>query len=75
MPSDEAPQPERFSVGDEVVDADRPQWGIGRVVEDSTRARSPSKGQRLTIEWEGRGRVMVFTALRALRPATEAEEG
>jgi hypothetical protein len=62
-------EPERFAVGDLVVDSKRPEWGVGRVVEDRTFQRSPTKGQRLTIEWKGRGRIMVFTAMRNLRPA------
>ena len=64
--------PERFAVGDLVIDPERPQWGIGRVIEDRTRARSPTIGQRLTVEWTGRGRVMIFTATRSLRLAPHA---
>ncbi|HEY1378909.1 MAG TPA: DUF3553 domain-containing protein [Gemmataceae bacterium] len=60
-------EPKRFQVGDVVVDVDRPKWGKGIVVEDRTFARSPTKGQRLDIVFEGRGRVMVFTAQRILR--------
>lgn len=63
-------QPERFAVGDAVVDPNRPGWGVGRVVEDTTFARSPTAGQRLVVEWAGRGRVSVLTATRPLRRAT-----
>lgn len=59
-------QPQRFTVGDAVTDPGRPGWGVGRVVEDETRARSPTAGQRLVIDWAGRGRVSVFTAMRPL---------
>jgi hypothetical protein len=69
-------EPEQFAVGDTVVDPDRPQWGIGRVVEDRTCARSPTVGQRLVIEWAGRGRVSMLTARRVLRRASpSASEG
>jgi hypothetical protein len=69
-------EPERFAVGDTVVDPDRPLWGIGRVVEDRTFARSPTVGQRLVVEWAGRGLVSVFTAQRVLRrsPPPEAPD-
>jgi len=60
-------QPERFAVGDWVLDPARPQWGVGRVTEDRTFARSPTVGQRLVIEWAGRGLVSVLTARRAMR--------
>jgi hypothetical protein len=60
-------EPERLQVGDVVIDIDRPEWGKGTVVEDSTFPRSPTKGQRLDIVFEHRGRVMVFTAQRVLR--------
>lgn len=59
-------QPEWFVVGDTVVDPGRPQWGVGRVVEDRTFARSPTIGQRLLIDWAGRGLVSIFTAERVL---------
>ena len=67
-------EPERFAVGDAVTDPERPQWGIGRVVEDRTFARSPTVGQRLVVEWAGRGLVSVFTAQRALRRAPDMSE-
>ncbi len=67
-------EPERFAVGDAVVDPGRPQWGVGRVVEDRTFARSPTVGQRLVIEWVGHGLVSVFTAQRVLRPSPAAPD-
>jgi hypothetical protein len=66
-------QPERFEVGDLVIDPGRPRWGVGRVVEDRTFACSPTVGQRLVIEWAGRGLVSVFTAQRMLRRAPVVE--
>ena len=66
-------EPERFAVGDAVVDPGRPRWGVGRVVEDRTFARSPTVGQRLLIEWAGRGLVSVLTAQRVLRSAPPPE--
>ncbi|MBX9582092.1 MAG: DUF3553 domain-containing protein [Gemmataceae bacterium] len=68
-------QPERFAVGDAVTDPDRPGWGVGRVVEDRTVARSPTTGQRLLVEWAGRGRVSVLTATRPLRRVSAAPGG
>jgi hypothetical protein len=59
--------PERFSVGDIVVRVGRAKWGRGTVIEDRTFRRSPTKGQRLVIDFERRGKVMVFTALTVLR--------
>jgi hypothetical protein len=67
-------QPERFAVGDMVIDPGRPQWGVGRVVKDNTFRRSPTIGQRLTIDWPGRGVVSVFTAMRVLRRAVADSE-
>jgi Protein of unknown function (DUF3553) len=64
--ADDTWQPERFRVGDVVIDVDRPQWGKGTVVEDSS-VPALTKGQRLDIVFEGLGRVMVFTAQRVLR--------
>lgn len=63
-------QPERFALGDLVVDPERPQWGVGKVTEDRTAPRSPTLGQCLFIEWEGRGLQMVYTAQRSLQLAT-----
>ena len=59
-------EPTRFTVGDEVADPQRPNWGVGRVIEDRTFRRSPTAGQRLLVEWSGRGLTTVFTALRVL---------
>jgi hypothetical protein len=59
--------PETFAVGDTVIDPDRPEWGRGTVVRDSSAPRSPTVGQKLHINWEARGLVMVFTAKRNLR--------
>ena len=67
--TDDTWQSERFRVGDVVIDVDRPQWGKGTVVADNSFPRSPTTGQRLDIVFEGRGRVMVFTAMRVLRLA------
>jgi hypothetical protein len=64
-------EPERFAVGDLVVDPGHPTWGIGRVIEDRNFARSPTVGQRLVIQWSGRGIVSVFTALRVLQRVSE----
>lgn len=60
-------QPAVFGVGDLVEDVDRPQWGRGTVVADRTAARSPTSGQRLHVDFERRGLVMVYTAQRVLR--------
>jgi hypothetical protein len=60
-------QPERFNVGDLVIDPNVSEWGIGRVVKDQTYARSPTCGQRIIVDFPGRGLVMVFTAIRILR--------
>jgi hypothetical protein len=62
--------PATFSVGEVVVDVDRPQWGKGKIIEDRTAQRSPSCGQRLYIDFEHRGVVMVYTAQRVLKSAT-----
>ena len=59
--------PTLFKVGEVVIDADRPEWGKGVIVEDRTAPRSPTCGQRLYIEFERRGRVMVYTAQRVLQ--------
>lgn len=59
--------PTRFSVGDTVSDVDRRGWGNGAVVEDRTRPRSPTCGQRLYIDFENRGLVMVYTVQRVLK--------
>jgi hypothetical protein len=62
-------------VGNAVIDPSRPQWGVGRVVEDRTFARFPTIDQRLVIEWAGRARVTVFTAQQFLRRLPHAEDG
>lgn len=62
-------QPTHFAVGDLVVDPERTEWGVGQVMEDRTAPRSPTLGQRLNIEWEGRGLVMIFTAKHSLQLA------
>ncbi|WP_197138491.1 DUF3553 domain-containing protein [Crateriforma conspicua] len=60
--------PRHFSVGDRLVDPERPKWGTGVVVRDSSAARSPTVGQRLDVEWEHRGLTTVLTATRNLKP-------
>ncbi|HEV3300526.1 MAG TPA: DUF3553 domain-containing protein [Planctomycetaceae bacterium] len=62
--------PERFAVGDIVVRVGRAKWGRGVVIEDSTRRRSPIVGQRLIVDFESRGKVMLFTAVTVIRRAT-----
>lgn len=57
---------EKFQVGESVRDPERPKWGVGRIVEDRTFARSPTVGQRLAIDWQGRGVVTILTATRSL---------
>lgn len=59
--------PETLAVGDTVIDLERPEWGRGTVIRDSSAQRSPTVGQKLHINWEGRGLVMVFTAKRNLQ--------
>jgi hypothetical protein len=59
-------KPMRFTVGDEVVDPQRPKWGVRRVIEDRTFGCSPTVGQRLLIKWSDRGLTTVFTALQVL---------
>lgn len=66
-------QPERFAVGDAVTDPGRPGWGVGRVVADRTFARSPTIGQRLLIDWAGRGLVSVLMATRPLARVADRE--
>jgi hypothetical protein len=56
----------RFIVGDNVIDVDREEWGTGIVIEDRTAPRRPTAGQLLTIEFENRGKVLVFTSQRVL---------
>lgn len=62
-------QPTRFAVGNLVMDVDRPQWGKGKVIEDRTRRCSPNCGQRLYVDFEHRGLVMIYTAMRVLKLA------
>jgi hypothetical protein len=62
--------PERFSVGDIVIRVGRAKWGRGVVVEDRTAPRSPTVGQKLIVEFERRGKVMLFTAVTVIRRAT-----
>ena len=62
-------EPERFAVGDRVIDPDRPKWGVGVVVADISAPCWPGVGQWLTVEWAGRGLVSAFTAKRPLRRA------
>ncbi len=66
--------PETFKVGDVVVDDRRPARGSGLVVEDRTTLRSPSVGQKLTIDFENRGRVLVYTAKQSLRSVMTTHE-
>ena len=63
-------EPTRFTVGDEVVDPERPKWGVGRVVDDRTFPRSATVGQRLLNEGSERGLVTVCTAKRVLERVT-----
>ena len=60
--------PKLFSVGDRLVDPERPEWGTGVVVRDSSASRSPAVGQRLHVDWEHRGLTLVLTATRNLKP-------
>lgn len=53
-----------LSVGDVVVDVDRPELGQGVVIQDNSPANSPATEQCLTIAFESLGKVIVFTAQR-----------
>jgi hypothetical protein len=65
-------RPDPFTVGEIVVDVDRPTWGKGRIVKEEPARGSETGGQRLWVEFENRGRVTVFTTLRTLRRVTAA---
>jgi len=62
-------KPEKLKVGDNVIDPDRPEWGQGTVARDNSAPNSPTVGQKLHINWDGRGMVMVITANRNLQRA------
>jgi hypothetical protein len=62
--------PERFSVGDIVVRVGRAKWGRGVVVEDRTPPRWPVPGQKLVVEFDLRGKVLLLTATTVIRRAT-----
>jgi Protein of unknown function (DUF3553) len=62
--------PERFAVGDIVVRVGRAKWGRGVVVEDRTPPRWPIPGQKLIVEFDRRGKVLLLTATTVIRHAT-----
>ena len=64
-------EPKRFSVGERLIDPERPEWGTGIVVRDGSARRSPIVGQRLHVDWEHRGITMVLTATRNLKPLSD----
>ena len=54
-----------FVVGDVVFDVDRPQWGNGSVVK--VHAYPKNSGQKLTIDFEKRGLISVYSSMRVLK--------
>ncbi len=63
---------ERFAPGDRVRHAGRPEWGEGQVLEAEAIRHADRNAQRLTIRFDGHGRVHLNTAFADLVPADQA---
>ena len=60
----------KFSFGDRVVHAAKPEWGVGQVVGAQPISENGVSAQRLTIRFDRAGLKTLSTGFAELRPAT-----
>ena len=61
--------PTTFEIGDRVLHASKPEWGVGHIARASAETHEGRPVQRLTVRFERAGVKTLSTAHAVLRPA------